>query len=283
METESDDCMKLYWRPDRSTRRQGFVARQEPDSPLIVFIHGNSLSGAIFARQFNGEFADRYRIATPDLLGHGRSPRSTQPEVDYTPDGLADAVYRDLDRWGARSVLLVGHSYGAHIALRVAAKLPTAVGLVMVGGTPLRPGTGSFPEAFHEVPGLELAGQEQFSETEIDRWVGVCLQGSPHPIPEFLKSDVRVCDGRHRAALANVIATGDLLDEVEFLRTTKLPIGFIAGEFEGIVRLDRLNALLAQFGRDQVVIVPMAGHAPFWDNPPAFHREIVFTKNKVSS
>lgn len=233
------------------------------------------MSGAVFDRQLDGELARRYRLAAPDLPGHGRSPRSTQPDLDYTPDGLADAVRHDLERWSVRSVLLVGHSYGAHIALRVAAKLPAVAGLVLVGGTPLRPGPDGFPEAFHMVPGLELAGQEHFSETEVDRWAGICLQGSPYPVPQSLKDEVRLCDGRHRATLANAIAAGNLMDEVEFLRTTKLPIQFIAGEFEGIVRLERLNALLAEIGRDPVVTVPTAGHAPFWDNPPAFAQEIV--------
>lgn len=267
--------MKLYWRPDLSIRQPGLSAVREPGRHLIVLIHGNSMSGAVFARQLDSELARRYGLAAPDLPGHGHSPRSTQPDIDYTPDGLADAVRLDLERWGVRPVLLVGHSYGAHIAFRVAARLPAVAGMVLVGGTPLRPGPDGFPEAFHLFPGLELAGQEHFSEAEVDRWAGICLQGSPHPVPQALKDEVRLCDGRHRATLANAIAAGNLMDEVEFLRTTMLPIRFMAGEFEGIVRLKRLNALLAKIGRDPVVTIPSAGHAPFWDNPPAFNQEII--------
>ncbi|MDQ2106428.1 alpha/beta fold hydrolase [Azospirillum isscasi] len=263
----------LHWRLD-SIRNEGRSAAGRAKKTWIVLLHGNSMAGSIFARQFEGTLSKHYRLAAPDLLGHGRSHRSDQPDLDYTPSGHASVIRRDLDRLGIASALLVGHSYGGHVALALAAQLPTVTGLVLTGMVPVRPGPDDLAGMFNPLPSLNLLAKECFSEHDAAIWAGACLQGSPHPVPDFLADDVRSADGRHRRVLMENVSAGTLMDEVEFLRKSTMPIRFVVGESEGVVNVGKLEGRLRDLGLEQAVSIPRAGHAPFWDNAAAFDREL---------
>ena len=95
----------------------------------IVCLHASGGTGAQWTTLAEKMRPD-FRVLTPDLYGHG-----TAPPWHGTP---ADIVAADTQRIGqlvaqmAGDVHLVGHSYGAAIALRVALDLPRAVVSVAV-------------------------------------------------------------------------------------------------------------------------------------------------------
>jgi pimeloyl-ACP methyl ester carboxylesterase len=115
----------------------------EPDAsaaPGMVLIHGLSSTSHIWDL-VAPRIARRHRVAAYDQRGHGES---SKPASGYGFDhtaGDAVAVLRAL-RW--RRPLLVGHSFGAHVALEVAVRRPRAVsGIVLVDGGFRAPGEGS--------------------------------------------------------------------------------------------------------------------------------------------
>jgi pimeloyl-ACP methyl ester carboxylesterase len=84
----------------------------------VVLLHG--LAGA--ARNWRDVavlLAPDHRVVAPDLPGHGGSPPlAGAPGLD----GFADAVAAAVDELGAAGpALVVGHSFGAHVALALAA------------------------------------------------------------------------------------------------------------------------------------------------------------------
>lgn len=268
--------MLLHWWRNGEDLLLAESAGSRTRQGIVLLIHGNSMSGAIFARQYTGGLARRFRLTAPDLCGHGRSPRSENPGADYTPGGHARAICAQLARCNREEpVVLVGHSYGGHIALEVAARWPGTKGVVLVGMAPVRPDPGCLAATYHTLPGLELIGKECFSDDDVDAWTRICMHGTSGPVPDFVRDDIRACDGRHRTALMSAIRAGDLMDEEEFLRTTPLPIRFIMGEGERLVNRERLSALLSDCGREPAVAIPAAGHTAFWDNPDAFDRAVV--------
>jgi pimeloyl-ACP methyl ester carboxylesterase len=84
----------------------------------VVLLHG--LAGAAQNwRDVAVLLAPDHRVVAPDLPGHGGSPPlAGAPGLD----GFADAVAAAVDELGAAGpALVVGHSFGAHVALALAA------------------------------------------------------------------------------------------------------------------------------------------------------------------
>jgi len=92
--------------------------------PDIVMVHGLGGNLATWHLKIAPMLWDRYRILTYDLRGHGYS--------DLTPDGytctnLATDLKLLLDHLGVERADIVGHSYGADIALYFAYLYPERV------------------------------------------------------------------------------------------------------------------------------------------------------------
>ena len=98
------------------------------DGPLIAFLPG--VGGT--TRYFDSRVAPlvaEYRLLLVDPLGFGRSAK---PWVRYSVDRHVTELRRVLERRGP--VTLVGHSFGAILAVAYAARFPDAVeGLVLIG------------------------------------------------------------------------------------------------------------------------------------------------------
>lgn len=83
----------------------------------VLFVHGLGSAGRDWEKQV-AAFADRYRILTVDLRGHGRSQRPAGP---YSIAGFADDLARLLRELKLPPVHLVGLSLGGMISLQLAA------------------------------------------------------------------------------------------------------------------------------------------------------------------
>lgn len=98
--------------------------RETGSGPGVVCVHCNASSAA----QWGGLMAllaPRYRVLAPDLWGAGRSP-AWHGQRPRRLDDEVDLLEPVLERAGPRAVL-VGHSYGAAVALRAAQRMPTRV------------------------------------------------------------------------------------------------------------------------------------------------------------
>lgn len=93
----------------------------DPAGEPILAIHGITGFGARFQR-LAGKLPQR-RWVCPDLRGHGRSP-STPPWS--TEDHVADLL-AVLEAEGIDQADVVGHSFGGHLALHLAAAAPDQV------------------------------------------------------------------------------------------------------------------------------------------------------------
>ena len=104
------------------------------DRPVVVLLHGNGtliqdfmLSGVLDL------LARRYHVLCFDRPGFGYS---TRPRLRFwTPEAQADLIAGALRRLGVESALVVGHSWGALVALAMAIRAPDLVrSLVLVSG-----------------------------------------------------------------------------------------------------------------------------------------------------
>jgi pimeloyl-ACP methyl ester carboxylesterase len=85
----------------------------------VVFIHGWTLSSAIWSLQIDALAAQGLRAIAYDRRGHGQS---SKPETGYDYDALTADLAALLDRLDLRDVVLVGHSMGAGEVVRYLAR-----------------------------------------------------------------------------------------------------------------------------------------------------------------
>jgi 2-hydroxymuconate-semialdehyde hydrolase len=116
----------------------------DPRGEALLFLHGTG-PGATAVASFQSLLPGltRYRCLLPDLLGFGRSshPDTVPPGPGPWFARRVAAVRTMLDELGVGRVHLVGHSYGARVALELVIREPdrfARVVLLSAGGTPVR-------------------------------------------------------------------------------------------------------------------------------------------------
>ncbi|WP_284617792.1 alpha/beta fold hydrolase [Aquabacterium humicola] len=153
--------------------RPALACQRRGDGPLVVCLHSSTGSQGQW-RALGDRLADRAEVLTPDLYGHGRSPAwpagvASTLDVDAgAVMSLARAQRPGLAREGLH---LVGHSYGAAVALRIALRHPqlvrslTVYEPVLVGllapeaGAPVDPALDEIRDIARSVAALVRAGE----------------------------------------------------------------------------------------------------------------------------
>ncbi len=97
--------------------------------PPLVLLHGLGSTSRIW-ELVAPLMVERFRVLAPDQRGHGLS---TKPETGYGWADVCDDLIALLDALGLERVALMGHSWGADVALEFAVRHPErleALGLV---------------------------------------------------------------------------------------------------------------------------------------------------------
>lgn len=92
------------------------------DAPVIAFVPGSCSTGAAW-RPVMTALGERYRFVTTSLLGYGGTDerrRPDDPSITHEAQVVEAVLRRAKAQHGGRPVHLVGHSFGALVALAVA-------------------------------------------------------------------------------------------------------------------------------------------------------------------
>jgi len=109
-----------------------YAATGDPEQPLVVFLHGTPGSWKAFAGYLaQAELAKRARLIAVDRPGFGKSGyKALLPSLARQAELLNPLL--DLDTTGCGAIL-VGHSLGAPLAVRMAMDYPEKIGgLVLI-------------------------------------------------------------------------------------------------------------------------------------------------------
>lgn len=233
------------------------------DAPAVLFVHGWGCSAYSWRHNLGPTAAAGYRCLAPDLRGHGFSDKPLAAEP-YTVEALADMVRDTARALDVERAVVVAHSMGGAVALRLARRAPELVaGLVLVapvgfGGVArtrwlqaLTPPLveGVLPRlALRSVIALGLRmgyGRLGVAPTARD----VDEYWAPTGDPRFARAMRRV---------AHAFAWG-ALPEAELAAIT-CPTHCLFGEADGVIALGGVREAVARLPRGRVDVVPGAGH-----------------------
>jgi 3-oxoadipate enol-lactonase len=147
---------------DLVVARDGFALRGEirGEGPTVLALHGLTATRRYVFHGSHTVARAGYRVVGYDARGHGESDPSPDPAA-YRYADYADDAMAVLDAIAADRAVLVGHSMGAHTAVRVALLHPERVAALVLGG-PAHLGRPSHNLARWDAlaEGLETGGPE---------------------------------------------------------------------------------------------------------------------------
>ncbi|MEW6233985.1 MAG: alpha/beta hydrolase [Candidatus Omnitrophota bacterium] len=101
----------------------------------LLYLHGWGCDHSIFYPLIEN-LSDQGRHIAIDFPGFGESPR---PEAVWGTEEYGDLVYRLIKQYRLEKPMLIGHSFGARAALRLARKHPDVLrGMVLIGAAGLK-------------------------------------------------------------------------------------------------------------------------------------------------
>lgn len=239
----------------------------------LVFVHGWAMSGRVWT--FQKPLADRFRLITVDLRGHGKSSIATGYAF---ADFAADLVFL-FDRLGLGRAALVGWSLGAQVALEAVPLLGDRVAaLLLVSGTPRFTAVDGWP---HGLPATAARGlglrlkraydatlgdffRQMFAEGELthDQYQRIVREiVIPRPLPD---------PGAVQASLAT-LAGGD---HRQILSSMTSPTLVIHGDRDAICPPGAGRYLADTIPGARLFSLEGVGHAPFLSRPDIFNGEV---------
>jgi pimeloyl-ACP methyl ester carboxylesterase len=131
----------------------GLAYRRSGDGAPVVLLHGIPGQGVGWQR-VEPLLVPRFDVITPDLIGFGASDGPATPSIDNVgPAAQAAGVARLLDELGVRDAAVVGHDFGAPVALLLGAARPDLVSaLVLLAGNAFPDTPVPFPLSLTTAP-----------------------------------------------------------------------------------------------------------------------------------
>ena len=245
-----------------------FRESQGTEGP-VIFMHGNSCSSTTWSSILQGPFGQRFRCLALDLPGHGNSARAADPK-DYSLPGYAQTLKTFAQATDADNAVIVGWSLGGHIALEAAPHLQAATGFVIFGTPPIAT-ADQMSVAFQPNPAMAFTFAPSITPDEARSYAEAFTAPRSDLDLTDTVADVLKTDGAARAGLGASLAEGRYADEVAIVNALNKPLAILHGEAEQLISLDYLRTLrIPALWRDEIQLIPGAGHAPHLETPAAF-------------
>src|ERR1700737_2906922 len=234
----------------------------------LVLLHGNGSMIQDFESSGLIDLAAKnYRVIVFDRPGFGHSARPRN--VVWTPAAQAELINSALHRLGVSHAIVLGHSWGASVAVALALKYPTLVqGLVLASGyyyPTLRPDVVAL-----SAPAVPLVGDVLVHTLSpiVSRVMWPLLMAKifgPRSVPkkfEGFPKEMALRPSQIRASAAeSALMIRDAFHFRDESANLKMPVVIIAGEKDRLIDIDKQSARLhADVSQSKFHRVPGTGH-----------------------
>ncbi|WP_027085678.1 alpha/beta fold hydrolase [Cohnella panacarvi] len=207
--------------------------------------------------------AERYRVITPDLRGHGDSPAA---DGDYPMESLAEDTLRLLDRLDLARVYLFGHSLGGYVALAFAEQYADRLfGYGLVHSTSYPDTDAARANRDKAVDTIGKEGVEAFVNGLVPKlFAPEHRNEEQYPMRKALEIGYGTSS---QGAIGCALGMRDRPDRTSVLRRANMPILLLAGEKDEVITEERRFPVsgpsIAQ------VTLSGVGHMSMMENPRA--------------
>ena len=252
--------------PEQGDITLDFLAEGDPDGRPILLLHGYTDSCRSFKTVLEA-MPTQFRTLAPSLRGHGDSSR---PSHGYRTRDFAEDVATFVRAVESRPVVVVGHSMGSAIALRLAIDHPDLVcGLVLVGAFATFSGNEGFVELYRE-------GISELEDPVDERFVrDFQMSTLANPIdPGFMRSIVHE-SLKLPADVWKQAARGMLEDDFsQELDRVEARTRILWGDADVFSPRSDQARLVRSIAKADLSVHPGAGHALHWERPQALVAEL---------
>jgi pimeloyl-ACP methyl ester carboxylesterase len=244
----------------------------------VLLLHGAMTTHHDWLAGPAAALSENARVTAIDRPGHGLSRR---PRFVGTPRDQAAQIARGLDSLDVGPAVVVGHSFGALVALALAegfgdrvARLVLIAPLVFPEPRLLEHGLIA-PRSIPVIgPLLSHAGRRSGFDRGAIEWIQA-MMFSPHPVPaewkrsfpfeQVLDPDLLVHEGEDAASMLPLSPAGTIE-----LRRIEAPVHVLIGTEDRVVEQGRQGKALARLLREgRVTEIEGAGHMLHHSHPDA--------------
>lgn len=249
------------------------VETGNPRGRPIMFIHGFSQCWLTWRRQMGSDLADNYRLVAMDMRGHGLSGK---PHEGYADSRLwADDVNAAIEALRLDHPVLCGWSYGSLVILDYIRHYgeDRISGINLVDALTKLGSDAAMavltPEVLSLVPGFFTTDAEQ-SARSLESLVRMCFAREPSAEDLYLMLgyNLSVPPYVRQALFSRSFDNDDLLPKI------RKPVLITHGAADAVVKPAAVDQHRAGLAHAQIHMIANAGHAPFWDDAPAFNQRL---------
>ncbi|WP_142847473.1 alpha/beta fold hydrolase [Telmatospirillum sp. J64-1] len=244
--------------------------------PPVVLLHGNMVSAEDFRLSgIHDMIADDHRVIAFDRPGFGYSDRPR--ETIWSPRMQAALFRRAFEKMGLRTPVVVGHSWGAMVAMALALEHPQSVsGLVLLGGY-------FYPTLRADVPLLSAPLVPVVGDVmryTLSPLIGRATMPSmvkamfaPRPVPmrftQGFPTSLCFRPWQIRAAAEDSATMIPWVAEMQHrYHELRIPVTIMAGDQDKIVDVNRHSMRLHQdIPHSELNVLPDAGHMLHYADP----------------
>lgn len=222
----------------------------------VLLVHGIGQGGARDWREAVGWLQASFHVVALDLPGFGASSKANAP---YTPANYAAVLKHVAERFIGRRFILVGHSMGAVVSLRYAARHAQEVERLVVIDVPGILHRYSVASDFLSQLGMGFA---RGLLVPLER-----LRFEPQAIVESAELRDSWLGGDPASIAGLAVVSDDLSGELGAVRAETLVLW---GGRDLLVPVRTGKVLASRLPRAQLQVIGEAGHTPMLEAPAAF-------------